>query len=211
MANILLDLDRLRVTLRARGVEEDTVSALVSKAQYEIESEMQANMSAAMDMAIQSGVQKQSADFINELRPMPGAFQLETSSSNTDFSEPPYPMLDNLLKQAKPMIDGSGVYKVIPVGTPGKKATIANNIFDAQKQIAAERYESATAQYNKTKPSGSKANFRTATSKQSRSTSWVMPAKDKDFTSDITDINSLLDEQSQEIIERVIRSYEENF
>src|ERR1035437_8680365 len=113
MANILLDLDRLRVTLRARSVEEDTVSALVSKAQYEIESEMQANMSAAMDMAIQSGVQKQSADFINELRPMPGAFQLETSSSNTDFSEPPYPMLDNLLKQAKPMIDGSGVYKVI--------------------------------------------------------------------------------------------------
>ena len=211
MANISLELDRLRMILRARGLEEDTVDALVSKAQYEIESEMQDKMNAAIDQAIEAGVQKRSPEFINELRPMPGAFQLETSSSNTDFSEPPFPMLDRLLSNAKPMADGSGVYKVIPVGQPGKKPTIANNIFDAQKQIAAERYETATAQYNKMKPGASKANFKTATSKQSRSTSWVIPAKDKDFTTDLSDINISLDEQSSDIIERVIRSYEDNF
>jgi len=211
MANVQLDLDRLRMTLRARGLAEETIDSLVDKAQIEIESEMRDAMDAAMDLAIEAGVQKQSAQFINDLRPMPGAFQLETASHNMDFSDPPYPMLDKLLSNAKPMKDGSGVYKVIPVGTPGKKPTIANNIFDAQKQIAAERHESAVAQYNKIKPVASKANFRTATSKQSRSTSWVMPAKDKDFTTDLTDINNSLNEQSQEIIERVIRSYEDEF
>lgn len=211
MANVLLELDRLGMTLRARGIDEETVGALLEKAQAEIESEMQEKMTAAMDAAIAAGVQKQSADFINELRPMPGAFQLETESNNTDFSDPPYPMLDKLLANAKPMKDGSGVYKVIPVGTPGKKATIANNIFDAQKQIAAERHETAVAQYNKIKPGGSKANFKTATSKQSRATQWVMPAKEKDFTTDLGDINTSLDVDATEIIDRVIRSYEENF
>jgi len=168
-------------------------------------------MSAAMDTAIAAGVQKQSADFINELRPSPGAFQLETASHNTDFSDPPYPMLDKLLSNAKPMADGSGVYKVIPVGQPGKKKPIASNIFDAQKQIAAERHEDAVSQYNKVKPNASKGNFRTATSKQSRATNWVMPAKEKDFTTDLTDINSSLDEQFNEVIERVVGSYEDNF
>jgi hypothetical protein len=211
MANILLELDRLRMTLSARGFDKESIEVIISKAQYEIESEMQQRMDDAMDQAVAAGVQKQSAEFINELRPMPGAFQLETASQNTDFSEPPFPMLDRLLANAKPMADGSGVYKVIPVGTPGKKPDIANNIFDAQKQIAAQRQEEAADQYNKIKPKASKANFRTATSKQSRATSWVLPAKEKNFTQDLSDINSMLDDQSSEIIERVISSYEDNF
>jgi len=197
--------------LNAKGLDREIVDALVDKAQYEIESEMQERMEAAMDQAIQAGVQKQSAEFINDLRPMPGAFQLETASHNTDFSDPPFPMLDRLLANAKPMADGSGVYKVIPVGESKNKPLIANNIFDAQKQIAAERHEAAIAQYNKVKPSGSKANFRTATSKQNRASQWVIPAKEKDFTQDLSDINGALEDQSREIIERVIVSYSEEF
>jgi hypothetical protein len=172
---------------------------------------MQQHMMAAMDTAIEAGVSKKSPEFINDLRPMPGAFQLETASHNTDFSDPPYPMLDRLLSNAKPMKDGSGVYKIIPVGSPSKKKPIANNIFDAQKQIATDRHENAVAQYNKIKPSASKANFKTATSKQSRSTNWVLPATDKDFTQDISDINDALADQSDEVVERIIRSYEDGF
>ena len=211
MANVEMELQRLRMSLRARGFAEENVDIIVSKAQAEIEFEMQQSMIKAMDEAIAAGVQKQSAEFINELRPSPGAFMLETESQNTDFSTPPYPMLDKLLANAKPMSDGSGVYKVIPVGSPGKKMPIANNIFDAQKQIATQRHEEAVAQYNKIKPGASKANFRTATSKQSRATNWVLPAKDKDFTQDLTNINASLEHESNEIIDRVIRSYEDGF
>jgi hypothetical protein len=211
MANVFLELERLRAALRSKGYDENTVSSLVDKAEIEIESQMQDRMQAAMDKAIEAGVTKQSPEFINELRPMPNAFRLETESHNMDFSTPPYPMLDKLLSNAKPMADGSGVYKVIPVGTPGKKPSIANNIFDAQKQIATERYEAAVAQYNKIKPSASKANFKTATSKQSRDTSWVIPAKEKDFTQDLSDINNTLETEAEDIIERVVRSYEDGF
>lgn len=211
MADLLFEMDRLRMQLRAKGLEEEVITNLVEKAQREIEWEMEAKMSAAMDVAIEAGVQKQSSDFINELRPSPGAFQLETASHVTDFSDPPYPMLDKLLANAKPMADGSGVYKVIPVGKPGNKPPIATNIFDAQKQISAQRYEDSVSQYNKIKPGASKSNFRTATSKQSRATSWVMPAKEKDFTTDLSDINSSLDEQFKELIERVVSSYTDEF
>jgi hypothetical protein len=211
MADIFLELQRLRASLHIKGHDEATIQAIVDKAEREIEMEMQEKIQGAIELLVQSGVQKKSADFINEIRPTPGAFQLETESGNTDFSEPPYPMLDKLLANAKPLKDGSGVYKVIPVGTPGTKPPIYTNIWDAQKAIAAERYETSVSQYNKVKPTGSKANFKTATSKQSRSSQWVMPAKEKDFTQDLTDVNVMLDGSARDIIERVIRSYEDEF
>ena len=65
--------------------------------------------------------------------------------------------------------------------------------------------------YNKIKPGASKANFRTATSKQSRNINWVIPAKEKDFTQDLSDINKGLEEESIELIERVIKSYTDGF
>ena len=171
-------------------------------------------MDSAMESAIQAGVEKGSAEFINELRPRPGAFVLETESGNTDFSTPPYPMLDRLLsKGVKPMKDGSGVYKVIPVGgksTP--KPDVLSNIFDAQKAVAAERYQHASSQYNKIIPQGSKGvSFRTATSKQNRNTQWVHPGEEKDFSSDLASINDTLQESHDDIVMSIIRSYEELF
>lgn len=214
MVSIFLELERLKATLRNKGMEEDFISTIVNKAETDINNQLMIQMDSAMDNAVQSGVQKDSVDFINDLRPAPGAFQLETASGNTDFSEPPKPMLDYLLaKGAKPMNDGSGVYKIIPVGAPTKqpKPAIATNIFDAQKSIAAERYSNAIAQYNKVKPKGSKVEFRTATSKQDRNTQWVLPGKDKDFTEDLKQINQLLDNSHDDIVMSIIRSYEEGF
>lgn len=212
MVNVFLELERLRATLNGRGMSEYHVGVVVNKAEAEINSRLREQMDAAMENAVQSGVQKQSSDFINELRPRPGAFQLETESGNTDFTTPPMPMLDKLLaKGAKPMKDGSGIYKVIPIGAPSRqsKPRISSNIFDAQKAIAAERYESSITQYNKIKPKGSKVEFRTATSKQNSATQWVLPAKEKDFTEDLKQLNSLLGETHDEIVMSIIRSYEE--
>lgn len=214
MVNLYLELQRLKANLINKGLDESSVEVILEKAEIEINMRLQSEMDSAVDNAVQSGVQKDSADFINELRPRPGAFQLETESGITDFSEPPYPMLDRLLaKGAKPMKDGSGVYKVIPVGGSSKqpKRPIATSIFDAQKAISAERYETAVTQYNKIRPKGSKVEFRTATSKQSRNTKWVLPEKEKNFTEDLKQINNLLEESHDSIVMDTIRQYEENF
>lgn len=214
MINVFLELQRLRTNLRSKGLDEEVVELLVNKAESEIMNALQERMDSAMDLAVQSGVQKDSADFINELRPNPGAFMLDTESGSTDFSEPPYPMLDRLLARgAKPMKDGSGIYKIIPVGKPSNnpKPAIHTNIFDAQKAVYAERYESSVSQYNRVAPKSSKVHFRTATSKQNRATQWVMPAKEKDFTEDLAEINSMLGSDHDEIVMSVIRSYEEDF
>jgi hypothetical protein len=123
-------------------------------------------------------------------------------------------MLDRLLANgAKPMSDGSGVYKIIPVGAPSKRPQkpIHTNIFDAQKAINAERYQQSLSQYKKIAPKGSKVEFRTATSKQSRNTQWVLPAKEKDFTADLQEINSTLQESHDDVIRSIIQSYKESF
>lgn len=214
MVNLFLEIERLKSTLRSRGIEEDFVDSIAAKASAEIQMAVRERLDSAMDLAIQSGVQKDSAEFINELRPRPDAFMLETESGITDFTEPPLPMLDKLLaKGAKPMKDGSGVYKVIPVGKDSnrQKPPIHTNIFDAQKAISAERYETAVKQYNKVIPKGSKVEFRTATSKQNRATQWVLPEKPKDFTEDLAEINTMLSQEYDDLVLGIIRSYEEGF
>jgi hypothetical protein len=214
MINIHLEIERLKASLLSRGLDPETVEELAAKAEQEITFSLRERLDSAVEMAVQSGVQKDSADFINELRPRPDAFMLETESGITDFSDPPFPMLDVLLANgAKPMKDGSGVYKVIPVGSPSKKPKlpIHTNIFDAQKAITAERYTNALSQYSKIAPKNSKVQFRTVTSKQSRSTQWVLPAKEKDFTADLQEINSMLTDSHDDIVLQVIKSYEEGF
>jgi len=214
MVNIFLELERLKVALRSRGLEEQFVESIAGKAETEISFALRERLDTAMDVAIQSGVQKDSPEFINELRPRPDAFTIETESGSTDFSDPPLPMLDKLLARgAKPMKDGSGVYKVIPVGgtSSQRKPPIHTNIFDAQKAISAERYENAVAQYNKIAPKNSKVNFRTATSKQNRQTQWVLPEKKKDFTEDLADINNMLLADYDDVVLGIIRTYAEGF
>ncbi len=214
MVNLFLEIERLKSTLRGRGLEEQFVEQIAEKANLEITLALRERLDSALEVAVQSGVQKDSADFINELRPRPDAFIIETESGSTDFSDPPLPMLDYLLARgAKPMKDGSGVYKVIPVGGQSnqQKPPIHTNIFDAQKAISAERYENAVAQYNKVAPKKSKVNFRTATSKQNRQTQWVLPEKKKDFTEDLAEINNMLSHDYDNVILDIIRSYEEGF
>lgn len=213
MINIFLEIEKLKAVLQSKGVNEPELSMIARDAEIAISAALTAEMENAMDVAIQSGVEKDSEDFINELRPRYDAFILETESSITDFSDPPFPMLDKLLASgAKPMADGSGVYKVIPMGSNNKpKQPIYTNIFDTQKALSAQRYEQALAQYNKVAPKDSKVKFRTVTSKQNSATMWVQPPKDKDFTADLQDLNKMLGESHDDIVKRIIRSYEENY
>ncbi|CAN5950523.1 unnamed protein product [Sphagnum jensenii] len=90
--------------------------------------------------------------------------EVRTESGNLEFTEPPFPMLDRLLQNAKPIKDGSGVYKVIPVGSTGNdRPKVSTNIYDAAKQINAERIENAKRQYQSIIPGKKNVQFRTAT------------------------------------------------
>jgi hypothetical protein len=210
MANIIFELEKLRLTLRNKGLDARAVESIVKKAGDEISSAFQEQAEAAMQLAIESGVQQRSADFINELTLDSVNMELTTESGNMEFTEPPFPMLPRLLQNAKPMKDGSGVYKVIPVGTPGKdRPKVSTSIYDSWKQINAERIENARKQYQALAPKESK--FRTATSKQDANTQWVKPAQTKDFSQDVSSINAELAKTMEGIVRDIVRSYEEGF
>lgn len=208
MVNVFFELDRLRAHLVSKGVDDDTVENILSKAKSEIQGLVEQQGGEALDQAVQVGIQGESADFINQLRLDTLNFEVTTESGELDFSEPPRPMLPFLLKNAKPMKDGSGVYKVIPVGKPGIKPSFAKNIVDEQRRISAERAEDAKSRARAIAPAGSQA-FRTATSKQDPTTQWVQPAKEKDFTTDVKDINQNLRNNLDDSIRDIIRDYME--
>jgi len=212
MANIHFELDRLKYILENKGMEPDLIEIILQKAKADIDAAMQGQVDAAMQLAIEDGVEKRSPEFINELRLNSISMQLTTDSGNMDFSEPPFPMLPRLLQGAKPIKDGSGVYKIIPVGSPSQnRPKVSTNIYDAWKQVNAERIEASRAQRERVTPKDSKGKFRTATSKQNANTQWVQPAKDKDFSEAVQSINKELDSSLQDVIRGIIQEYEESF
>jgi hypothetical protein len=214
MPNVIFELEKLRVFLLNKGLDQRAVDAIVNKARNEIRDALTYHGEAAMQAAIEKGVEKRSSDFINELKLDEINMMLTTDSGNMDFTIPPYPNLQNLLRNAKPIKDGSGVYKVIPVGGDrGNRPAMSTNIYDAWKRINAERIENAKEQYARISPKSSagKVKFRTATSKQSAATQWVMPAQGGDFTDDVRDINTDLSRTMDEVIRDIVRSYEEVF
>lgn len=210
MVNVFFELYRLRAHLISKGVDEATVSQVLSRAHGEIETVATARGEEAIDEAVSIGAEKESADFINQLRLDTSSFEVKTESGQLSFDEPPRPMLPYLLKNAKPIKDGSGVYKVIPVGKPSTKPSFAKNIYDEQRRISAERIESAKARARAIAPSGSQI-FRTATSKQDPTTKWVQPAKKKDFTEDVAAINQNLRNSLDNSIKDIINNYLDMF
>ncbi len=212
MINVFLELQRLKSFLLSKGLHEEIVESIVREAQDEISLELSRVLDNALEQAVEAGVEKRSIEFINEIRPRPDAFILETESNTTNFSRPPKPMLDALLSNAKPKKDGTGVYKVIPVGGEPKtpRQPMYASIFDAQKAEIVKRKEAAIAASRARAPKGSVV-FRTASSSQDRSTQWVLPAKEADFTDILSNINSNLQLERDNIVMSIIRKYEDMY
>jgi hypothetical protein len=205
MLNEELELAHLRAFFNARQVDPERREALLRAARGEMIAALEDILRGGLDTAIQAGVDKRSAEFIDELRPRPGAFELTTDSGNTDFSVPPYPMLTNLLQNAKPMADGSGVYKVIPVGGASERKPVYTSIIDVQRARYAQQLEMAAKRRNN---KSNNPKFRTATSKQPI-TMWVQPKQDKDFTETLEGINSDMKVSGHDIILGIVRKYED--
>ena len=213
MVNITLELQSLRAILESKGLDPDTVDSIVSKAKEEINGAVEELGMSALESAIEAGVEKGSDEFINQVMLDRIGAQISTETFNTSFTEPSKPMLPYLLQGAKPLKDGSGVYKVIPVGSPSTspKPSIASNIYDAWKYENTRRIEAAKQNFQNIAPRGSKAEFRTATSKQDANTQWVIPSKEKDFTEDLGQINESFRDQLSERIRDIIKEYEDSF
>lgn len=212
MVNIFLELQRLRSFLLSRGLHEEVVDDIVDRAHQEISIELSKALDSALEQAVEAGVEKRSIEFINEIRPRPDAFIIETESNVTNFSKPARPMLDALLSRAKPKKDGTGFYKVIPVGGEPKtpRQPMHASIFDAQKAEMVKRKEAAMSAARSKAPKGSVV-FRTASSSQDRDTQWVLPPKEADFTDVVSNINSNLQLERDNIVMSIIRKYEEMY
>lgn len=116
------ELDRLRQRLRMKNLPESIVDQICDEASREI-SEITSDLLAdAMNEAVNAGGDAMSEEFIDEIRAVRSgaSFDIITDSGSTDFSEPPFPMLPRLLKNAKVAKDGS-LYKVIPLQRKGIK------------------------------------------------------------------------------------------
>lgn len=222
-------ISRMRTYLQSIGLDVFKTEDLIEQAYEEINDSLKQMVSQAVREAALAGEVMDADEFLREIKldADSGYVQISTDSGKLDFSEPPTPMLPWLLKNAKTAKDGSQ-YKVIPVGGPSKSkpAKQVKDIDGAISNIASasSMEDMATDVARKfgmapmlTKRSESTksgpVSFRVASSKQDQNTQWVLPAKDKNLTSAVMDINfrlrSEIDKMTDEVIDRYTREAED--
>lgn len=110
------EIDMLKQRLRFKNLSEPVIDSICADASHDIISISTDLLADAMEEAVRAGAEAKSVQFINELRVVQNGnqFAVGTESGRRDFSEPPFPMLPKLLKNAKTAQDGS-LYKVIPL------------------------------------------------------------------------------------------------
>ena len=138
------EIDRLRQRLRFKNLSESIIDEICDDVSREISIVTSDILADAMQEAISAGVDAKSTDFVDEVRTVRSgaSFDIVTDSGRTDFSEPPFPMLPRLLKNANIAKDGS-LYKVIPMK---QKGSYNKNNVAATTEAAYANIESARRQ-----------------------------------------------------------------
>jgi hypothetical protein len=116
MLDARTEIDRLRQRLRFKHLSESIIDEICDDVSKDISMATADILADAMQQAVDAGGNVGSEAFIEELRAVRTgpSFEIATDSGKTDFSEPPFPMLPKLLKNAKTAKDGS-LYKIIPM------------------------------------------------------------------------------------------------
>jgi len=121
------EIELLRQRLRIKNLPETVIDGICDEAARDISITTSDILADAMNEAVMVGGDVGSVDFIEELKAVRTgpSFEIITDSGRMDFSEPPFPMLPKLLKNAKVAKDGS-LYKVIPIKqkTTNKKMSV---------------------------------------------------------------------------------------
>ena len=117
------EIIQLRQRLRFKNLSEGIIDDICDEVSREISMITSDILADAMNEAVNAGGDIGSIDFIDEIRAVRtgSSFDIITDSGKTDFTEPPFPMLPSLLKNAKVAKDGS-LYKVIPIRQKGNNA-----------------------------------------------------------------------------------------
>ena len=244
MLDTRTEIDRLRQRLRVKNLSESVIDDICDDVSREISMVTADILADAMSQAVKVGGDLSSTDMINELKAVRTGptFEIITDSGRTDFSEPPFPMLPKLLKNAKIAQDGS-LYKVIPLKKKSSSNRMAVTIeaalenINVARRIAKEQRDaeketrsgfispdamkgmdtfSAMQAINRSRqkqqkmgqPTSPVVEFRTASSKQDASTQWVMPAKQRDATGPLREINMNMHDDIDRAIESIIREHE---
>jgi hypothetical protein len=116
MINPDFELNALRNFFRMSGLDMNDIEYTIELARQDIEDTINGIVNDALIEAASIGEQMGAQDFIAQLYAKQEGFnyRISTESGKTDFSEPPFPMLPKLLKNAKVAKDGT-LYKNIPM------------------------------------------------------------------------------------------------
>lgn len=241
MIDARFEIDKIKQILRQKNIPEYTIQDICGDIARDISSATADLLADAMIEAVNAGGEVSSAEFASEVLSMRNGhtFSVDTSSGKQDFSEPPFPMLPKLLKNAKISKEGEA-YRVIPISNksgPSSGVTTEaaiRNINQARQLAKDERdardkgskiattpdpmagMEILAAIQGAGRPSPQKREsklkegsitFRTASSKQDASVSWVMPAKNANLTDRLRDINNNLQDSIDRVILDIINRY----
>jgi len=237
MLNPDAEINRLRHNLRFKDYPEDLVDAMCDAASADINEFMLDVVSSALvdvaEHAYEMELEELAADL--DVVDVGGIFQIITRSRKTDYSTPEIHMLPNLLKNAETAGDGSR-YKIIPIHGKGERRRMGKNMFEDQQQrqkaleaarqsLKAGRATStgtmlqsfremmhrnvaARKQFYELPSVDGTPNFKTASSNQDPSTSWVVPAQDKDMTGYIMQVNDSISRNVQDAVVQIVAGYE---
>ncbi len=236
-------IQQLRQTLLSKGFGFTEADEIADAAAAELDYTIVNILNAATVEAAAYGIEMKADDFVSQMKINRSGetYNITTNTGKTDFSNPPFPLLPYLLKNAKTSKDGHR-YKTIPIrkDTASPSARPMGSIeaaiqIDAKAQAAKEaRYADRRSQHsspsptqaadifagtfsinwpsskevrdNRPKPSGN-PEFRTASDKQNPSTSWVLPAQDRDMTRILADINSKLQSDIASATDVIVKKY----
>jgi hypothetical protein len=233
MLNVDSEISQLKSKLTMAGYPNELVNEMAEEASSLINKMIDDSVSEAYNAAAEMGYVSGLDEFVKELRVMKmgNSFKIWTESGSTDFSDPPFPMLPKLLKNANIAKDGTK-FKVIPIRDRGAMVMTSDQV---TREMNAERQSISKARENKPYAQGDRpanflemystqkarvdrkrqfekqtgaVSFRTASSKQDANTQWVHPAKQADMAGVLNDINRDLEKQIDEIVSFVVSRYE---
>jgi chorismate mutase len=219
-------IQQLRYRLTSAGVDQNKIDDIVASVVDRAKAKLTQSLEAGVSLATQEAEKLKAYDFLADIsvRSSHDGFQI-TSDGNSDYSTPPFPMLDRLLAKGKTAKDGS-TYRVIPIGSGSQPKNImtkdvssgiaaASNVkttssmTDIANNMAAAFGASArpVSRTIEGKPRGEVA-FRVASSKQDASSSWVIPARNKDMSPALNTINAMMSGEMSNALDGAIAEIE---
>jgi hypothetical protein len=238
MLNPDFEVSRLRQTLIIKGATQEEAQQIADLAMEDINSAISMLVDEALNQAREAVASIGADDIPDQdivsqitAAKVGGDYSIITTSGMTDFTLPPFPMLPSLLKNAKVAKDGS-LYKRIPIkktsvtSLSSVQSSMNRSNLEAVEQRNTSRQEArdnsvgvnlvnlskakaiASRRSRGASSADGEVEFRTASSKQSSSNSWVLPEKKMDIGPLLNDITMQLNNDINSTVLNIVADYE---